>query len=80
MESAIKALKKLRGLFLIVAETGLTLVGVALVLYLLMGENSGEYVLSVVTNVSLLVDAISPQAIVSLALIVGAIALIKNRM
>jgi hypothetical protein len=73
------ALKRLTALFLVVAETGLALIGVILVLYLLLGGESGTFVLSVVTNVSLLVDAISAQAIVTVALIVAVVALIRNR-
>jgi hypothetical protein len=72
-------LKRLTALFLRVAETGLALVAVLLVLYLLLGGESGSFVLSVVANVGHLVDAISAQAIVTLALIIAVIALIRGR-
>ena len=74
-----ETLKRLTALFLRIAETGLALVAVILVLYLLLGGESGSFVLSVVTNVGQLVDAISAQAIVTLGLIIAVIGLIRGR-
>ncbi len=79
MDKLIAALKTIRSLFTAVAETGLALVGIVLVVYLLLGGDSGDYVLSVVANVSLLVDAISPQTLVAIVLGVVALALFYKR-
>lgn len=79
MDKLTEALARIRALFVLVAETGLALVGVILVLYLLLGGESGDFVISVVANVSLLVDAISAQAIVTFALVVAIVAMIRNR-
>lgn len=79
MDKAIKTLRTLSTLFLAIAETGLALIGFVLVIYLLLGGLSGDYVISVVANISLLVQAISPQAMVSLALIVAVTMLLRNR-
>lgn len=79
MTQITETLKRLTALFLRIAETGLALVAVILVLYLLLGGESGSFVLSVVTNVGQLVDAISAQAIVTLGLIIAVIGLIRGR-
>ena len=56
---------------------GLLLVVLVLV-YLLLGEASGDYVVSVVTNVSLLISAVTPQAIIGLALIAAVVAYLRR--
>ena len=79
MTKLIEWLTTMRGFFLAVAETGLALVAFVLVVYLLLGGDSGDYVISVVTNVGLLVQAISAQALVALALIVAVAMLVRNK-
>ena len=56
---------------------GLVLVVLVLV-YLLLGEASGDYVVSVVTNVSMLVSAVTPQAIIGVALIAAVVAYLRR--
>ena len=56
---------------------GLLLVVLVLV-YLLLGEASGDYVISVVTNASLLISAVTPQAIIGLALIAAVVAYLRR--
>jgi hypothetical protein len=51
---------------------------VLVLLYLLLGEASGNYVVSVVTNVSLLISAVTPQAIIGLALIAAVVAYLRR--
>ncbi len=79
MDKVIAALSTLKTLFLAIAETGLALVAVALVVYLLLGGNSGDFVIAVVTNTSLLVQALSAQALIAVALIVAVFMLARNR-
>ncbi len=74
-----KLLTQIRSLLLRGAE-GLGLILVVLVLtYLLLGEDSGDYVISVVTNVSLFVSAVTPQAIVGVAIVVGVLAYLRGK-
>ena len=74
-----KMLAQIRSLLLRVAE-GLGLIVVVFVLiYLLLGEDSGDYVISVVTNVSLFVSAVTPQAIVGVAIVVGILAYLRSK-
>ena len=71
-------LVKLRSWLLRASELmGLVLVVLVLV-YLLLGEASGDYVVSVVTNVSMLVSAVTPQAIIGLALIAAVVAYLRR--
>ena len=71
-------LVKLRSWLLRASELmGLVLVVLVLV-YLLLGEASGDYVVSVVTNVSLLVPAVTPQAIIGVALIAAVVAYLRR--
>jgi hypothetical protein len=71
-------LVKLRSWLLRAVELmGLLLVVLVLV-YLLLGEASGDYVVSVVTNVSLLIYAVTPQAIIGLALIAAVVAYLRR--
>ena len=71
-------LVKLRSRLLRASELmGLVLVVLVLV-YLLLGEASGDYVVSVVTNVSLLVSAVTPQAIIGVALIAVVVAYLRR--
>ena len=49
---------------------GLVLV-VLILVYLLLGAASGDYVISVMANVSLFVSAVTPQAIIGAALVFG---------
>jgi hypothetical protein len=74
-----KMLAQIRSLLLRGAE-GLGLILVILVLtYLLLGEDSGDYIISVVTNVSLFVSAVTPQAIVGVAIVVGILAYLRGK-
>jgi hypothetical protein len=71
-------LVKLRSWLLRASELmGLVLVVLVLV-YLLLGESSGDYVVSVVTNVSMLVSAVTPQAIIGVALIAAVVAYLRR--
>ena len=54
-------------LFRIVEVLTLT-VAILLLLYLLLGEASGNYITSVAVNVSLFISAVSPEALAAVAL------------
>jgi nitrate reductase gamma subunit len=79
MDKAIDWLKQVQRLFWVAAETGLALVGLALVVFLLLGDQSGGFILSIVENTARLVTAISAPAIIGIALLAALIALITRR-
>ncbi|GEM_PF-242261 len=80
MKKVEKAFKMLSSLFMQVTETGLALVAVIVVAYLLLGENSGDFVISVVTNIALLVSAVSAPAFVGGAIIIGLIYMLRGKL
>ena len=71
-------LVKLRSWLLRAVELMGLLLVVLLLVYLLLGEASGDYVVSVVTNVSLLISVVTPQAIIGLALIAAVVAYLRR--
>ena len=54
-------------LFRVVEVLALT-VAILMLLYLLLGETSGDYITSVAVNVSLLISAVTPEALAAVAL------------
>ena len=79
MDKLLEGLRQIRLVFLAVTETGLALVALIVTVYLLLGADSGTFVLSVMANLSLLVDAVSPQAIVAVAIVVGFISFLRSK-
>ena len=55
--------KRAKSVLFGVVEVLALLVAILLLLYLLLGEASGDYITSVAVNVSLLISAITPQAL-----------------
>jgi hypothetical protein len=79
MNKMDKYLAQLRSVLLRSAELmGLVLV-VLILVYLLLGEASGDYVISVMTNISLFISAVTPQAIIGVALVVGAVSYLRKK-
>ena len=72
-------LKKITALFMTVSQTGLALVSLVLVIYLLLGGDSGPFILSVVENLSSLVEALTPQALLSIAIVFVAYVWLKRK-
>jgi hypothetical protein len=79
MNKIDKYLAQLRSVLLRGAELmGLALV-VLILVYLLLGEASGDYVISVMTNISLFISAVTPQAIIGVALVIGAVSYLRKK-
>ena len=79
MNKIDKYLAQLRSVLLRGAELmGLALV-VLILVYLLLGKASGDYVISVMTNISLFISAVTPQAIIGVALVIGAVSYLRKK-
>ena len=50
-----------------------------ILIYLLLGEDSGDYVISVMANLSLLVSAVTPEAIIGIAIVVGLFTYLRTK-
>ncbi len=77
MKRLNQAFKSLNEFFFILIKTGLLLLGLIVLVYILMGINSGKYVLSVIENIGILNNKIPSESIVALILIIGLIYLSK---
>ena len=71
-------LTQLRSWLLRAAELMSLVLVVLILVYLVLGEASGDYVVSVMTNVSLLISAVTPQAIIGVALIAAVVAYLRR--
>ena len=71
-------LTQLRSWLLRAAELMSLVLVVLILVYLLLGEASGDYVVSVMTNVSVLISAVTPQAIIGVALIAAVVAYLRR--
>ena len=65
-------------LFLRIAEAGGALVLALLVVYLLLGDTAGRYVISVADNVPEFVSKVTPAAALALAVILGLLHVMRN--
>ena len=50
-----------------------------ILIYLLLGEGSGDYIISVMANVSLFVSAVTPEAIIGVAIVVGLFTYLRTK-
>ena len=60
--------KKTKLVLLRIVEVLALTVAILLLLYLLLGEASGNYITSVAVNVSLFISAVTPEALAAVAL------------
>lgn len=79
MKSFDETAKSAKTMLFRICEILALLVGLLILVYLLLGEGSGTYVIGVVTNVSLFVSAVTPQSLIGIALIFGMYLIWKNR-
>ena len=79
MQKILSALQATKTVLLRVAETGLVLVGFIVIVYLLLGEDSGPYVISVIANLSLFVSAVSSEAILGVAILVALVLFLRKK-
>ena len=68
MSSLTSTLSKATEMLWKVAEIGFVANLVIILVYILLGETSGNFVISVVANIILLVDALTYQGVVTIAL------------
>ncbi len=74
-----RALTSVIGLFLRITEAGFVLVAFIVLIYILLGADSGSYVISVVSNLSGLIASIGPQSLVGIAIVVALLHLARRQ-
>jgi len=72
-------LASVTGLFLRLTEAGFALIGLIVLVYILLGADAGPYVGSVITNLTALVAAFTPQALVGIAIVLALLHLVRRR-
>ncbi len=79
MNKFLGTLQSIKTVMLRIAETGLALVGFIVIVYLLLGEDSGPFVISVVTNLVLFVSAVTSEAILGIAIIAALVFFLRKK-
>ncbi|MGQ0611471.1 MAG: hypothetical protein ACT4N9_10260 [Paracoccaceae bacterium] len=69
MDTLMAGIQALKTFVLRLTELGFVMVGFIVLVYLLLGENSGDFVISVIANLSILVDILTPNVLIGLALV-----------
>lgn len=69
MEELLRHMNSVKRLFLAVCETGFALVALIVLAYVLLGADAGPYAVSVISNLSLLIDAVGQQTLIAIAMI-----------
>ena len=79
MKDLIELLSVFRNVLFRIAEVGAALLGIIVIFFLLLGADSGPYVFSVVENISYVIDVVTPQALIALALVILGYKFIKMK-
>ena len=79
MKDLIELLSVFRNVLFRVAEVGAALLGIIVIFFLLLGAESGPYVISVIENISYTIDIVTPQALIALALVILGYKIIKMK-
>jgi hypothetical protein len=74
-----RGLALVTGLFLRLTEAGFVFVGFLVLIYILLGAGSGDYVVSVIANLTALIAAIGPQSLVGIAIVLALLHLARRK-
>ena len=70
LQNLINRLKEFSTLVLEFTKAGVLIITLIMLVYLLLGDNSGPYVQSVIVNIGQLISIISSEAIIGIALVI----------
>ena len=79
MEELLRHLATVKRIFVALTEVGFSLVALIVLIYLLLGAASGPYVVSVIANLTLLIQAIGTQTLVAIAIVFAAARLLRGK-
>ena len=79
MQALSDFLTSARGIIFRIVEVGAALIALIVLVYLLLGEASGVYVNAVVNNLVFLIDKISSETLVAIALVLVGYAYVTTR-
>jgi hypothetical protein len=75
----LQSLSTAKRWFVEVTEAGFTLVAFIVLVYILLGADSGPYVVSVVANIALVSDALGPETLVAVAIAATLLYLLRRK-
>lgn len=79
MEGLLRTLATVKNWILQITEAGFVLVLFIILVYILLGAASGAFVIGVVSNILLLVNAVTPQVLVACAIVLALVYLVRRR-
>lgn len=79
MDKFLALMNAIKTVFRQVTETGFVFVGFVVLVYLLLGEHSGDFVISVIANISVMVNIITPSVLGAIGLGIALIYLVKRK-
>ena len=74
-----RGLALVTALFLRITEAGFVFVGFLVLIYILLGAGSGDYVVSVIANLTTLIAAIGPQSLIGIAIVLALLHLGRHK-
>ena len=78
MDAMVEILGTFQKIVWKIIEIGFALIVVLVILYALLGERSGDFTVSVITNLSLMISALPPESLASVIVLVLAYQYIKK--
>lgn len=79
MERFMSLMTSIRSVFRQVTETGFVFIGFVVLVFLLLGEQSGSFVTSVIANISVMVNVITPPVLGAIGLGIALLYLTKRK-
>ncbi|MDE0780986.1 MAG: hypothetical protein OSB67_09585 [Alphaproteobacteria bacterium] len=79
MLTFIESLIKIRNVLLRMIEVGAAIVALLVLLYLFLGEGSGSFINDVISNLGYLIEEITPQALIAIAIVISSLLIIKSK-
>ena len=70
LQNLINRLKEFSSLVIELTKAGILIISLIILVFLLLGDNSGQYVQSVIVNIGELINIISSEAIIGIALVI----------
>ena len=70
VQNLLKSLKSFSELVLELTKAGILVIALIILVFLLLGDSSGPYIQSVILNIGELINIISSEAIIGIALVI----------
>ena len=79
MDGLLRTVSTVKNWIFQLTEAGFDLVLFIILVYILLGAGSGPFVISVVSNILVLVNAATPQVLVAVAIVLALIYLVRRK-